>query len=91
VGEFTESDILFQLESAPDGCVSFEELVRPESILLGKFVAIDTLLQPESRAAEFRNLSIWQFRIGPFLVFPFTRRVERPSLWKFEIRRCTFI
>jgi hypothetical protein len=91
VGKCAEIDGLLQFQSASDCWVGFEGLVRPRSFLLGEFVEIDTLIQPKSRAIEFRKLPIGQFRIGPFLVFSFTTRVERPSLRKFAIRRCTLI
>jgi hypothetical protein len=66
-------------------------LVRQRRILLGKFVEINTLLQPESRAVEFRKFSIRKFRIRTFFVLPFTSRVKRLSVCEPPIRRGPFI
>ena len=66
-------------------------MVRPGSILLGKFVEINTLLQPESREVEFRKLSIRKFRIRTFFVLPFSSGIERLSVCEPAIRRWTFL
>ena len=57
-GECAEVDIPLQLESAPERWIGFEKLVWPESILQGEYSEIAVLLLPESRAVEFRELSI---------------------------------
>jgi hypothetical protein len=67
--------------------MGFEELVRPGPLVLGKYAEIDALLfLLDSRAVEFRKLSIRKFRIWPFLVLQFTNRIERLAVRECEIR-----
>jgi hypothetical protein len=58
MGKYAEIDILLELESASDRWLGFEKLVGLESILIGKPLEFETLLQPESWAVEFRELAI---------------------------------
>jgi hypothetical protein len=39
-----EIDIFLQLQSAPDGCIGFEELVWPASNLTSKYSEVNVLL-----------------------------------------------
>jgi hypothetical protein len=57
-GEYAAVAVLLQLESAPECHIGFEELAWPRSILVGKYDETAVLLGPESRAVEFRKLSI---------------------------------
>jgi hypothetical protein len=58
MGTYVQIDSLIQLKSTPERRPDFEKLAGPESILIGKLVEFETLLQPESQAVEFRELTI---------------------------------